>query len=275
VRVDTLPRVLARIPPFTSPRARLAFLRVRGRLGRSRRRLFERLGSARYSRPALFEMDRKLEEYVPFEGGVFVEAGANDGFNQSNTYFLERFRGWTGVLVEPIPELYRVCVTERPRSRVFQCALVPPGYPEQRISMRYGGLMSLVAGAQESEEAEEAHARAGSQFDWDRYYEVEVPVRTLSSVLDEAGVSEIDLLSLDVEGFEPEALAGLDLERHAPKFLLVEMLDRERTRARIEELLGPAYELAGELSPYDVLYRRKPQTIPAPKRGFAGPETSS
>jgi hypothetical protein len=100
-------------------------------------------------------------------------------------------------------------------------------------------------------------------------------VRTLSSVLDEAGVSEIDLLSLDVEGFEPEALAGLDLERHAPKFLLVEMLDRERTRARIEELLGPAYELAGELSPYDVLYRRKPQTIPAPKRGFAGPETSS
>jgi FkbM family methyltransferase len=218
--------------------------------------MFERFGSPRYSRPALFDLDRKLEPYVSFEGGVFVEAGANDGYNQSNTYFLERFRGWTGVLVEPIPELYRACVVERPRARVFECALVSPDHAGDLISMRYGGLKSVVEGAQGSNEAEEAHARASS-LGWDRYYEVEVPARTLSSVLDEAAVERIDLLSLDVEGFEAEVLAGLNLDRHAPRLILVEMLDQQRTRSSIESLLASRYELVGQLSPYDLLYRRR------------------
>ena len=42
-------------------------------------------------------------------GGVFVEAGANDGYAQSNTYYFERMRGWSGVLIEPVPELAHHC----------------------------------------------------------------------------------------------------------------------------------------------------------------------
>jgi len=36
--------------------------------------------------------------------GYFIEVGAYDGITLSNTYFLEQM-GWTGLLVEPIPEL--------------------------------------------------------------------------------------------------------------------------------------------------------------------------
>ena len=68
----------------------------------------------------------------PRDRGYFVEAGANDGHLQSNTYYFERFKGWTGVLIEPIPELYNRCVRERPRSRVLNYALVPDGYPQRR-----------------------------------------------------------------------------------------------------------------------------------------------
>lgn len=58
-----------------------------------------------------------------------------------------------------------------------------------------------------------AHVQSGLRVqNIERSYQVEVPARTLSSVLDELGVSrEIDLLSLDVEGAELEALRGLDL----------------------------------------------------------------
>jgi hypothetical protein len=83
----------------------------------------------RYSQPALFGMDRRLEALMPWPGGTFLEAGAHDGYTQSNTYFLEHHRGWSGVLVEPVPELRAKCERRRPRAQVFGCALVGPGTP--------------------------------------------------------------------------------------------------------------------------------------------------
>lgn len=50
-------------------------------------------------------MERTLARHLPEHGGFFVEAGANDGYTQSNTYWLERFCGWEGILIEPIPAL--------------------------------------------------------------------------------------------------------------------------------------------------------------------------
>ena len=54
---------------------------------------------------------------------------------------------------------------------------------------------------------------------------------------------------------EPEAVSGLDLERHASHFLPVEMLEPERTRSRIEELISARYEALEQLSPHDHLFR--------------------
>lgn len=247
---------LSRIPPFTDPRARKLALRLRDELGRARRTAHERMGSAARSRPALHGMDVALERHLPGYGGFFVEAGANNGYLQSNTYYFERFKGWRGVLVEPIPELYSACVRERPASRVFNCALVPAG-GEGPVTMHYGGLMSVVAGAQGSEEADRAHADAGSQLGWDAGYEITVPGRTLSSLLDEVRAPEVDLLSLDVEGFEAPALRGLDLDRHAPRFVLVEIRSPE-ARPPVDAVLADRYEAIEDLSPWDVLFRRRP-----------------
>jgi hypothetical protein len=83
-----------------------------------------------------------------------------------------------------------------------------------------------------------------------------VPARPLSSLLDEAGICRVDLLSLDVEGYEAQALRGLDLSRHAPMWILVEMHDLEAGRTEIGAVLGDHYVEHDLLSPLDVLYRR-------------------
>jgi FkbM family methyltransferase len=201
----------------------------------------------------LNDIDRKLEPYLSFDGGYFVEAGANDGYTQSNTYFLERFRRWYGVLVEPLPALYERCCRERPRSKVFRCALVEDAYDGASAPMLVSNLTSLVRGAQKSAEADAAHCRAGALIQQTVVTELEVPARTLTSILDEAGAGRVDFLSLDVEGYELQALNGLDIERFRPRYVLVEA----RFREEIDRTLIPYYEPVDELSRHDVLYRWK------------------
>jgi hypothetical protein len=75
-------------------------------------------------------------------------------------------------------------------------------------------------------------------------------------VLDGAGVSEVDVLVLDLEGAELEAIAGLELDRHAPRYILVEALDRAAQQPGLDAALAPEYEFDALLSDYDLLYRR-------------------
>ena len=225
---------------------------LRSALERARRRIFERLGSRRYSCPALHAMDVQLERIIDRDGGFFVEAGGFDGFTQSNTYYLERFRGWQGILVEPMPELAALARHNRPEARVVRYALVAGDHEGDSVEMEFGDLMTSVRGLHDRE-----WTAGGLVLGWRDHRTERVPARTLSAVLDEAGSPDVDLLSLDVEGYEATALAGLDLSRHAPAWILVEMHDLVTGREAIGAVLGDRYVEHAQLSPLDVLYRRR------------------
>lgn len=153
-----------------------------------------------------------------------------------------------------MPDLVGEARVERPNSTVVQAALVPAGHPDPTVQMTFGDLMTVVKGAREDEEE---WTGAGLTLGWRDPYECEVPARALSDILDEVGApDEIDLLSLDVEGFEVQALQGLDLERHAPRHIVIEMHDIDELRGPVEALLGDRYRFAERLSPVDVLYVR-------------------
>jgi FkbM family methyltransferase len=201
-------------------------------------------------------MERSLERHLP-PSGFFVEAGAFDGYVQSNTYWLERFAGWHGLLVEPIPDLYREAVRNRPGSRVVNCALVPPDASGQLVRMRYAGTMSIVAGARGGEDQDAAYLQSAFAIP-EEPYEVAVPGRTLTELLDEVGALEVDLLSLDLEGYEAQALRGLDLERHTPRFILVEVQDQDAEDA-VSSVLGDRYRVLERVSPMDVLFEALPR----------------
>jgi FkbM family methyltransferase len=245
--------LLVRFTPLRSVRARRGMRAAQRAFARWRRERAERMGDDTYSRPAAHDLESRLQRYLPGPG-FFVEAGAYDGYVESNTYYFERFCGWTGLLVEPIPDLYRIARKQRSRSRVVNCALVSPEQAGRPVRMRYAGTMSIVEGARGSQHADTAYLDSALLFRHDGY-EVQAPGRTLSDVLDEVGAPEVDLLSLDLEGYEAQALAGLDLARHAPRYILVEVQDDERLRAIAERLEG-RYRQAERMSTNDVLFAR-------------------
>lgn len=194
---------------------------------------------------------------------MFVEAGAHDGLTQSNTAMLEFARDWSGLLVEPIPALATLCRANRPGSIVEQAALVATDRADQVIEMTYCNRSSIVEGGRGSATADaewvEKCRQLPDQTDVEPY-RLQVPARTLSSILDEHEIGQVDFLSLDVEGYEASALQGIDFERHRPTLILVEV---SRDPEAIAAVLEPRYRHVADLSDhrrhdppwYDALYR--------------------
>ena len=74
--------------------------------------------------------------------------------------------------------------------------------------------MTLFCTSSERQQAEKWGARVTA---------LEVETITLTKLLDDLGITEIDLLSMDIEGAEPLALEGFDIARFKPKLVCIEL----------------------------------------------------
>jgi FkbM family methyltransferase len=175
---------------------------------------------------ALNGMDKELLKYLEPSAGFFVDVGANDGFTQSNTAYLERWFGWKGVLIDPIEKKLAVAQTFRSHeNHYFACACVPDNYPSNRVDLEYANLMTTVKGVRLLNLDFSAHIQEGSEYlqNDEMTYSFSVPARTLSSILKEVRAPKyIDFLSLDVEGSEMLVLKGIDHNYTRFRYILLE-----------------------------------------------------
>jgi FkbM family methyltransferase len=142
--------------------------------------------------------------------GVFVDVGANDYKVTSNTYYLDTALNWRGIAIEPQKQFEADYVKYRPRTKFL--SFFVSDVSNQRAKMYVLKKNTLLTSGNK-EFTEQIGEKAA---------EVEVPTITLNDLLDSEGITKIDFLSIDIELWEPKALAGFDVERFRPALVCIE-----------------------------------------------------
>ena len=257
------------MPSFTNHRPEL-LRRIRhgrklifGRIRRGLKPIFTNSRIAARARPrkefGLAGLDTKVIEKINQRKGFYVEIGANNGLDQSNTLALELYWGWSGVLVEPIPSTFKELKRLRNgrRNYLVQSACVGADWEEKTMQIAFANLMSTPLGVDSDISHPMAHAESGRKFLGKKLSQLpvtvlEVPAVTMTSILKKSRApQEIDFLSLDVEGGELEVLRGIDFELYTIRWILVESRDAERIRKYLEPF---GYVLDSQLSVHDYLF---------------------
>ena len=137
--------------------------------------------------------------------GFFLDVGCAWPIEKNNTYYLEKKLGWSGIGVDGLPDFAAAWKSKRPRSQFYNFLVsdhsetVEPFYRSE-----HKGTSSA------RKEGDQMRGPAGKPV---KFEEIKVPTVTLNKLLDDNGVKSIDLLSMDIEGYEPIALAGFDIDR--------------------------------------------------------------
>jgi len=170
---------------------------------------------------------RLIAAFFGNRSGYFVEVGANDPHARSQTFHLEQ-AGWAGVLIEPQPELAGKLRANR-TAKVFAAACSSPENAGRTMPLHVAGPLSAL------NRERMAPGAAPEKV-------IQVPVKTLDSILVEAGAHPgFDFLSIDVEGHEIEVLRGFDIARWHPRLILLE--DHVRDLAKHRYLTARGYRI--------------------------------
>jgi FkbM family methyltransferase len=153
--------------------------------------------------------DALLVPLMALRQGFYVDVGAGHPSRGSNTYRLY-LKGWRGLAIEPNAALTEPFRRVRPHDTVLTM-----GVAEQSADLVYHRLEDSRFNSFRPSEHHLTLPRDGEPES--------VPCRPLRDIVAEhAQTNEIDLLSVDCEGLDYEALATLDWSKTRPSVVIVE-----------------------------------------------------
>jgi FkbM family methyltransferase len=175
------------------------------------------------------DQDRLINEHLTHDmrEGVFVDIGAYDGVQFSNSLFFERELGWRGVCIEANPQVFAALSSNRPLARNFNVAAGASAGESEFVVVEGSAMLSGFPSGIDDERVRRETAINGGKS-----RTIMVPVRRVDELLAELGIHEVHYLSLDVEGAEMDVLDGLDFD----KVLVHSMSIEANTRAHRDVL---------------------------------------
>lgn len=189
-----------------------------------------------FSKENFLSFSQQGDDYIAWQllgkkqNGLVVEVGAFDGVHLSNSFSFEAM-GWKSICVEPNPHVFTYLEANRGSSINLNCAVV--GDPSISEVVFFVEKIGVLSGLEiDKEDIRSRYEKRGLAYEEPQ--EVRVSAKTLNAIFEECDVESnaIDLISIDVEGYELEVLKGLDLDRFTPGLFIIEAND-EASKAAI------------------------------------------
>jgi FkbM family methyltransferase len=178
------------------------------------------LGNRRISTSQLFQ-----DLFVSFihrnkRHGTFLEFGATDGVEFSNSLMLERHFDWTGVLAEPSPQWHTQLFNNRKSTTIITDCIFSETGQELDFFVSDIGVLSTL---EEFRDSDSRSIPANTQARNSSGYSCKVKTISLNDVMETYFDGKpVDYMSVDTEGSELLILQGFDFEKYAPKVVTVE-----------------------------------------------------
>jgi FkbM family methyltransferase len=197
-----------------------------------------------------------------FGGGTqnffFIQIGAYDGRKGDPIYELIRRNHWTGILVEPQPDIFdrlKQNYAGFPGLVFENAAIAEEGTPVTLYKLKdeYAHLFRCDHRQLSSFNPEIIMRHLSQPVDIRSALQpVETPCLSFAALIKKHDVTKIDLLQIDVEGYDFEIIKGIDFEKIAPKVIHFEHAHlRTIERAQcVKFLIAKGYKLV--IGAYDV-----------------------
>jgi FkbM family methyltransferase len=154
-----------------------------------------------------------LDELGYKRDGYFVEFGATNGVDLSNTYLLEKEMGWKGILAEPAKVWQDALVASRKCCISFDCIWSKSNEELEFNEVEAADLSTIDVFSNGDE-----HAKTRTEGKKYNVY-----TRSLLDLLNKyKAPKEIDYLSIDTEGSEFEILNAFDFDAYKFKVITCE-----------------------------------------------------
>ena len=165
---------------------------------------------------------------------TFLEFGATDGLNLSNTYSLEKFSNWSGVLAEPDTQWHNNLKLNRPNTKIIHdCVWKKSNETLDFISSAQGELSTIESFKYSDQDSMPANTKNRNQI----AKKIQVKTISLNDLINiEFNSTSPSYISIDTEGSEYEILKSFDFDNFKPKVFTIEH-NHSNLEKQIDELL--------------------------------------